>query len=215
LLLLPRLMSNQRTHGTRRSSSISGFTMLEMVVVIAVIGILAGIAFPVLSRALAAMRLTGAARSISNDTAATKTKAAANFTRARLFADLTGNSYHIETWNGAAWVAASATTVLPTGVTFSFGVVGAPPPGTQQPNPINQAPACMDNASPPAAIGGTACIVFNSRGIPIDNTSQPTNLDALYITDSSNLVLGVTVVPTGLIGVWNTPPLAVPQWTIS
>src|SRR5215471_14587946 len=98
-------MSNQRTHGTRRSSSISGFTMLEMVVVIAVIGILAGIALPVMSRALAAMRLTGAARSISNLTAATKTKAAANFTRARLFVDKSTGSYHLETWNGAAWTA--------------------------------------------------------------------------------------------------------------
>ena len=189
----------------------SGFTLLEIVVVIAVIGILAGIALPVMSRALAAMRLTGAARSISNLTAATKTKAAANFTRARLFVDLTSNSYHIETWNGAAWVAAGGTTVLPTGVTFSFGVVATDPSTA----PISQAPACMDNATPPAPIGGTACMVFNSRGIPIDNAGNPTPLDELYITDGANLVLGVTVAPTGLIGVWNTPILAVPQWTLS
>ena len=119
MLLLSRSMSNRAIHGARRMLRVAGFTMLELAVVLAVVGILAGIALPVMARALAAMRLTGAARSISNLTAATKTKAAANFTRARLFVDLTSNSYHIETWSGAAWVAAGATTVLPSGVTFS------------------------------------------------------------------------------------------------
>jgi prepilin-type N-terminal cleavage/methylation domain-containing protein len=203
-------MSNRSTHGTRRTLSGAGFTMLEMVVVIAIIGILAGVALPVMSRALAAMRLNGAARSISNLTAATKTKAAAQYTLARLFVDTTAGSYHLETWNGAAWVASGGTTALPTGVSFGWGAVGAPPPNTQAP-PILQAPFCTDNATPPAPIGGTACIVFNSRGIPLP---QPTTADAIYITDG-NMVLGVTVSPTGLIGVWSTPSLAAPSWTIS
>jgi len=72
----------------------------------------------------------------------------------------------------------------------------------------------MDNASPPAAILNTACLVFNSRGIPVDNNGVPTNLDAVYISDGT-AVKAVTVSSTGLIGVWSTPPLAVPLWTIS
>jgi hypothetical protein len=94
-------------------------------------------------------------------------------------------------------------------VTFGFGVVATAPTNTQP--VIGQAPACLDNASAP--IGNTACIVFNSRGIPIDNTPSPTTADALYITDG-NLVLGVTVTATGLIGVWNTPPVAGYHWTL-
>jgi prepilin-type N-terminal cleavage/methylation domain-containing protein len=210
-------MSNHSTHGTRRSSGVAGFTMLEMVVVIAVIGIIAGIALPVMSRALAGMRLTGAARSISNMTAATKTKAASQFTRARLFVDLSTSSYHIDSWDGANWVASGGTVSLPTGVSFGFGAVATPPANTQP--AISQAPACLDNALAP--IGNTACIVFNSRGIPIDDTpppapgrGSPTTADALYITDG-NLVVGVTVTATGLTGVWTTPPLAAPLWTIS
>ena len=212
MLLLPRSMSNRGTHSTRRRSGVAGFTMMELVVVLAVIGILAAIALPMIGRALTSMRLTGAARSVSNLTASAKTKAAAQFTRARVFVDLTSNSYHLETWNGAAWVASGGTSVLPPGVTFGFGAVATPPPNTQP--AIGQAPNCFDNAAPPAAIGNTACVVFNSRGIPIDNTPQPTTSDALYITDGT-LVLGVTVTATGLIGLWNTPPTAAPSWTIS
>jgi prepilin-type N-terminal cleavage/methylation domain-containing protein len=217
LLLLPRLMSNRGTHSTRRTTSAAGFTMVEMAVVLAVIGIISAIALPVIGRALTQMRLTGAARTISNLTASAKTKAAAGFTRARVFVDLTSNSYHMETWNGVAWVASGGIFTLPTGVNFGFGVVGTPPTNTQP--TIKQAPNCLDNGTPPlvppAPIANTACFVFNSRGIPIDDsTTQPTQWDALYITDSTT-VLGVTVTTTGLIGVWTTPVLAAPQWTIS
>jgi prepilin-type N-terminal cleavage/methylation domain-containing protein len=208
-LLLLRLMSNRGTHNARRTKSVAGFTFLELAVVLAVVGILAGIALPVMTRALAAMRLNGAARSIANLTAATKTKAAAQYTLARVFVDTGANSYHMETWNGTAWVASGGTTSLPSGVTFGFGVVGAPP--SALPAPPLQPPVCTDGATPPAAIGGSVCMVFNSRGIPIP---QPTTLDTLYITDG-NMVVGVIVSPTGLIGVWNTPAQAAPLWTLS
>jgi prepilin-type N-terminal cleavage/methylation domain-containing protein len=212
-------MLNRSTQATRRTWRDAGFTFLEIAVVLAIIGILSAIALPVISRALAGMRLNGAARSISNLTAATKTKAASQFTRARLFVDKSTNSYHIDTWDATVgnWVAVGGTTSLPPGVTFGFGVVAAPPANTQP--AINQAAQCLDNAL--ALIGNTACIVFNSRGIPIDDTpppsplrGSPTPADALYITDG-NLVFGITVSATGLIGVWYTPPLAAPSWTIS
>jgi prepilin-type N-terminal cleavage/methylation domain-containing protein len=215
-LLLLRLMSNRGMHSTRRATNVAGFTMVEMAVVLAVIGIISAIALPVIGRALANMRLNGAARAISNTAASAKTRAAANFTRARVFVDLTSNSYHIETWNGVAWVPVGGTVTLPTGVNFGFGIVGSAPPNTQP--GIQQATNCLDNGTPPlvppAPIANTACFVFNSRGIPIDNLAQPTQWDAFYITDTVT-VLGVTVTPTGLIGVWATPVLAAPQWTIS
>ena len=43
-----------------------------------------------------------------------------------------------------------------------------------------------------AAIANTACIMFNSRGVPIDSTFAPTGDDALYVTDGM-AVYGVTV----------------------
>ncbi len=188
---------------------------MELMVVLAFAGTIAAIAIPQIARAVAAMRLNGAIRSLSDSAALAKTKAGAQFTRARVFIDLAANSYHLETYVAGApsqWVVDGGTTFLPNNVTFTFNPVGAPPANTQP--AIQQAPACLDNATPPAAIGNTACLVFNSRGIPIDNNGVPTNLDAVYISDGT-AVLGVTVSPTGLIGVWNTQPLAVPLWKIA
>ena len=189
--------------------------MVEMMVVLAFMGTIAAIAIPAISRALAVMRLNGAIRSIADSAALTKTKAATNFTRERLFVDLGASAYHIETWNSGTnqWVVDSAVTPLPNGVTFGTGPVGAPPTN-YQPDGINSATPCFTNASPPAAIGNTVCVEFNSRGIPLDESKGfiPTADDAVYITDG-NLVLGVTVTATGLIGVWSTPSAVAPSWT--
>jgi len=205
---------------TRLHSGTAGFSMMELMVTLAVVGTIAAIALPQISRAVAFERLNGAIRSVSNSAALAKTKAGAQFQRERLFLDRGANSYHLETCVpvvGAVpprcnWTADSATTSLPINVTFNFAPVGAPPANTQP--AINHAPACLDNQLIPAPIANSSCIVFNSRGIPIDDAGAPTNLDAVYITDGT-AVLAVTVTTTGLIGVWNTQPLAVPAWKIA
>src|SRR5689334_6763370 len=211
-------MSKHPVCRTRVHSRDAGFTFMELVVVLAVMGTIAAIAMPVITKALASMRLSGAIRSISNATAVTKTKAAAQFTRARLYIDRGANSYHVETYapgalpGTGAWVADGGTTALPVNVTFNFNPVGAPPTNTQP--VIGHAPPCLDNNTPAAPIANTSCVVFNSRGIPISDVGAPTTADAVYISDG-NAVLAVTVTATGLIGVWTTPPSVVPSWTIS
>jgi prepilin-type N-terminal cleavage/methylation domain-containing protein len=204
-------MSNLRAR-LRRASD--GFTLLELMVVLAVIGIVAGVALPYMNRTLGYMRLSGAARSVSNATAATKVRSAAKFTRARLFINLSGNTFHMEILDTsvvpAHWTADGGTTYLPSSVTFGFGPVATPPPNTQA--AIGQAAACTTDAG--VAIGNTACIMFNSRGIPIKTNLNPEDQDALYVTDGVN-VYGITVLATGFIGTWRTPSAMAPTWVVS
>jgi hypothetical protein len=56
--------------------------------------------------------------------------------------------------------------------------------------------------------------MFNSRGVPVDNTFAPTASDAVYVTDGS-AVYGITVSATGMIRSWRTPPAASPTWVKS
>jgi prepilin-type N-terminal cleavage/methylation domain-containing protein len=210
-------MSNHRIFRTRLHSRDAGFTFLEIVAVLAILGIISAIALPSITRGLANMRLNGAARGLSNTAAVAKTKAASQFTRARLYVDRNAQTFHVEIWNGTTnqWVADGAITALPTGVTFGWGPVGAPPTN-MLPQAIQWALACRDNASPSNPINQTSCIEFNSRGIPVDETTNfgPTDKNTLYIGDGTT-VLGLTVAPTGLIGLWTTPSVAAPTWTIS
>jgi hypothetical protein len=105
-------------------------------------------------------------------------------------------------------------TGLSQNVSLSSGSLSTPPPNTQA--VIGQAPACLTSAG--TAIANTACIVFNSRGIPINCTSivldqgcspaAPTADDAFYLTDGT-AVYGVTVAASGMIQMWRSAPSTV------
>jgi hypothetical protein len=139
-------------------------------------------------------------------------RAASDFSRARIFIDLTAHTHHLERWNKitSAWEVEGGVTALSSGVSFSFGPVTVPPPNTQA--TIGQASQCLDDMAMP--IANTACIMFNSRGVPIDATFAPTGADALYLTDGS-AVYSVTVAATGMLRLWRALPVAVPTWVLS
>ncbi len=191
-----------------------GFTMIEILFVLAIMGLVAGIGLPIAGTLLAGLRLSGDARSIANAVSLSKIQAAANYTRARLYVDLSGGTFHNETWQKPAgatpgtWVTQGGTRSLANAAEkYGFGIIGTPPPNTQ--GAIGQASACLDAGG--NAIANTACVLFNSRGVPVDSTGAPTGNDALYLTDGT-AVYGITVSATGLVNLWKATPAANPTW---
>lgn len=190
----------------------SGFTILETVIVVGLIGVISVVAVPMFGNAIANFRVTGDARGVSNAIAVAKMRAASNFSRVRLYVDLDGESHHLEAWDKTppgAWVTEGGFTYLSSGVSYGYGVVTIPPPNTQ--GIIGQAPQCTDDDG--NLIANTACIVFNSRGVPIDATGAPTTLNAIYVTDGTG-VYGMTVAATGMLRSWHAPPVATPTWVL-
>jgi Tfp pilus assembly protein FimT len=205
------------------NSKANGFSMLELVVVIAIGIILTALAIPNLISMARNYRSLGDARSVSDLVSLAKMRAAAEFTDARVYADTANNLYRVETWTllsgqtQKCWVtdgdaqcsanygspATPPSTVLSSGVSFGFASMTGPPSGTQA--ALGQAAQCQTDAQMLAGTAGniadSACVVFNSRGIPVDNTLAPTSNDALYVTDN-NSVYSVTILATGLIQTW-------------
>lgn len=222
-------MNQRNTSGTAQRSR--GFSTLEVLLVMVVSLIIAMFAIPGFNQVQRTLRISGDARDLNGAINQAKMLAAADFTEARVYLDLTPLSaanplakYHIDIWNKAGnggtgcWQVVgdlnnpcfvpgvSPVQYLSTGVSFGFAGLGAPPPNTQ-PGGIAEGTSgqrCTPvNGKRIGQVATSACIQFNSRGIPIDygNAGVPTGNGAFYITDNTQ-VYGVTVAAAGLSQVW-------------
>ena len=182
---------------TRRAQ---GFSLLELVVVLAIMLIVFSMSIIGVQAALRSYRASGDATALTEVLSLTRMRAAESNTHARLNCSLTTSFCQVEILNRTTNSYQNDTSAysLSSGSSFNLDGIGAPPNGTQ--NALSQASPCLDNGG--VNIGNTACIVFNSRGIPIDATTlAPTRNDALYLANGTNS-LAVTLSPTGAVSLW-------------
>jgi Tfp pilus assembly protein FimT len=184
----------------------AGFTLIDILAVVTIICLVSAIALPQTTSMMSGYRLKGNGQALNHLVGLAKIRAAAQFSRARVYADLNARTFRLQVWNKTTnqWVDDGGAQPLADGVTFGFTGITQPPPSTQA--ALGQSPVCTNNAG--ANIANTACITFNSRGMPVTNALPPagavTGNSGLYVTDGS-AVYGTTVSMTPLIKSWWSP----------
>jgi len=176
-----------------------GFSVLELSVVTVVTLVVLGTAIPTIGSVVRSYRATGDAKSISSQLAQTRMRAAAGSTRARLRFGLAAKTFHLEVFDKTTgqFQAEGGILRLSGNNAYGFGDITAPA-GTQA--TIEQAAACTDAYGNP--IAQTACILFNSRSIPVDSSGAVTSNAAIYLTDGSGGYFSITVSPSGRLNLW-------------
>ena len=169
-----------------RAKQQHGFALTELLLVVALAGVLSAVALPMIGTALATEGLKADAQALSSLVGLAKMRASAGFTRARVRAHLTDGTFILERWDRAAgaWVTEGGLRTSYRTVDFGFSGLATPPPNSQA--TIGMSPPCrIGIAVGGAEIGNTACIVFNSRGLPIDGDGAIFGGHGLYLTDRS------------------------------
>jgi len=174
---------------SRRTRQPHGFSILELVMVAAIFLVVCAMSIPNVVKMLQVYQAASSSRSLASTLALAKMDAARNFTQTQVNCNLAGNSCQVQICTNKGAITCNAFTpeggpvLLSQGTTFGFGSISVPA-GTQ------------------TIIQNTAQIVFNSRGIPVDNTGTPTANDALYLTGQGGGTYAVTVNATGKVSVW-------------
>jgi len=207
--------------------------MLELLVVAAIVVSVTALAVPNLKTVQRNLRISGDARNLGGLISQAQLRAAAEYTHARVYANLSNNTYWLEVWNksgnggAGCWqtdgdstnsctvTGSSPVNTLSTGVSFGYGNVTSPPANTE--TTLGQAPLCYTGyagqAGNTTTISNTACLEFNSRGVPSDPTAngKADANGALFITDG-NSVYGITVLASSSIGNWYADNSSSASW---
>lgn len=140
-----------------------GFTLIEVIIVVAIIGILAGVALPVLLNSLPNMRLRGAARDVYSIMMQAKTEALRRGENVTLLFVSPGNTYTMFLDNGAG-VGGVANDEVINGTETVLVIA------TSLPDRVTYDPAVGGGDGVTFA---NNALVFSTRGIPLSAANNP------------------------------------------
>lgn len=188
----------------------AGFSMLELLVVLLMMGIIAAIAIPAAYNSLKGYRLHSDATAIASYLNVVRMKAASQYAPYRLVVNVGGGTYTMEKLCGLT------TTTVDSACTTPYQAFTTPQleGGTQYISQGNTFSSCRPSSITGSVYPGTIIadpspcpdplyMYFNTRGSPVNNTGSPlTNGgDVLYLRNQNNLVDAVSVSIGGRVSV--------------
>lgn len=186
---------NMKKISTNRHSTERGFSMIELVVVVAMIMVLSAIGLPSINNSLAVYKLNAASTSLQNLIEQARFNAVRRNARVSLRQTLINGqaAFYVDILDNSVYVNTDPTYVVPTTVQIAPSV----------------APAASTTGLPNTAALGGGCISFNSRGV-VDYTTcgggvQSVWFISLGLTNNIGGYRAITLTPMGQAKSWTAP----------
>jgi len=165
----------------------TGFSLTELLVVLALVAMVAGFAVPTVSTSMRSWQLASDARNIASTLTYAKISSMSQMTHFQLSFNLGANQWSVSKYNRgtAAYEVEGSTNGLAHGLANN---------GITFRSTSSSAPSGFGTSS-------STSITFNSRGIPVDATGRPTANNVVYISDASDNY-AITVSLSGRVQLW-------------
>lgn len=196
----------------------SGFTMIELMIVILIMGVIAAFSIPGALVALKGYRLHADAASIASFYNVARMKSASQYAPYRLEVNIAGGTFFLEQLCGVNQLANAACTVPGATAYTQLNPRAIDKLGTQPVSTGNSFLSCRpagvtafpglitaDPAGCPATPPAILDFYFNTRGLPVGNLGSPLTQGGavLYLQNQNNLLDAITVSIGGRVTVWN------------
>jgi prepilin-type N-terminal cleavage/methylation domain-containing protein len=203
-------------------SRYSGFTMLEMLIVILILGIIAAFAIPQAYQAVKAYRLHSDAAAVAAELNVARFRAASQYAPDRVHVDPSTNSFYLERLCGDNSVPPGSTDPACSGggatpyTSFSTPMIDGGVQYLSQGDSFTTTNPGGASCPPPApesllACGGQTDFYFNTRGMPVQygGSPLPNGGQAIYLTNpTTGMTDAVVVTMGGRVAVYNWDSVA-------
>jgi prepilin-type N-terminal cleavage/methylation domain-containing protein len=165
----------------------TGFSMLELLIVIAIIGVIAAFALPSAINFVKAYKLHADASAIASQLNVTRFRATSQYTPYRL---------HVTAASGLFRMDRLGTDYTSSYTEISLGL-------SQGDSFLTSCPVSVKPGTIPSSFSTASTdIYFNTRGLPVDSSKTPTDNNVIYLKNQNNLYDAITVSLGGRITVW-------------
>jgi type IV pilus assembly protein PilA len=199
--------------GVKRKPLESGFSMIELMLVVTIMGVISAMAIPTAVRQVANYKVHADATSVSSLLNMGRMKAASQFAPFRLDVYVSSGSYVLEQLCGGNTTDTSCTASGATSYT-AYSSPSYDTSGTQYLSAGNTFSSCRPSgisafpggvSADPTGCPDPARFYFNTRGAPVDSSGNPltSSGDVIYIQNSKGLVDAVVLSLGGQVSVYN------------
>jgi prepilin-type N-terminal cleavage/methylation domain-containing protein len=183
-----------------RSRSKAGFTMSEVVVVLAIVATMLGAIIPNLMTAIQNYRLSASARDVASQIQNARYRSLKNNAVCSFMLLPTGGQFGVDS-NGDGTISTGTTDViLPLNSNISFADLNTPPASLTNVTTLSTGSVSGIGFTP----RGTLANINTTTGLPDFTTALPANGFVMYLSNTRNKYMAITVSPAGRVRTWSS-----------